>query len=189
MADDIVRVKSDDPTKCEELNCPIQKVILSEDPLLYGTKCKAHGGYHQQRAHKRESLFKFNLGRWTARVQEHAKSPTIKSLRNEVGVLRLLLEERFKSIKDSTDLLVANGPISELVLKIDKLVNSCERLETRQGLLMDKTELISHAEAILEIIMRNTALLNVDPEDEEAFFTSVSDQIAALLSPEGAEQC
>lgn len=117
-----------------------------------GVKCLAHGGHKELESQRAVSLRIFRLGQWQARADEFNSHPNIKSLREEVGILRILLEERFAHCKSSTDLMLQAGPISDLVLKIEKVVASCHRLESAMGEHLEKGQLMIFAGEIVNII-------------------------------------
>src|SRR2546421_361414 len=80
-----------------------------------------------------------DIAKWQTRLDEFADNDKIKSLREEIGVLRILLEETMSRCHDTNELLLYSNKISELVIKIEKVVASCHRLENATGMLLDKS--------------------------------------------------
>lgn len=94
----------------------------------------------------------YDLAMWQSRVEEFSDHDEVKTLRSEIGVLRLLLENTLIKCKNQTDLLLYSAKISELVGKIEKLVMSCNRLEASTGMLLDKSAALHLASQMVEII-------------------------------------
>jgi len=117
-----------------------------------GNRCMMHGGNKQLEAKSNASLRNYQLTQFRAKLERHSTSDNIKGLRDEIGILRMTLETRLNQCNDEMDLLLHSGPISDLVLKIDRLVNSCHKLEGSMGQLLDKTAIIQFANVVIEII-------------------------------------
>jgi hypothetical protein len=105
----------------------------------------------------------YRLQRWQQRVSDFAQNDQVKSLREEVGILRMTLEEMLNKCSDSTELMLYSARISDLVLKIEKVVVSCDKLENRMGLLLNKRSVLQLAQTYVQII--NTYI--EDPETIE----------------------
>ncbi len=117
-----------------------------------GTHCMMHGGNKQLESRRKAGLKNYQLTMFRAQLDRHAGSSHIKDLRDEIGILRFVLETRLSKCKDETDLILQSGPIADLVLKIDKLVSSCHRLEGSMGELLDKTSILQFANVVVSII-------------------------------------
>ena len=117
-----------------------------------GTNCMMHGGNKQLESQRKKSLKNYQLTMFRAKLERHSGSTEIKSLRDEIGILRMVMETRLNHCKDETDLILQSGPIADLVIKIDKLVCSCHRLEGSLGELLDKTSVLQFANVIIGII-------------------------------------
>ncbi len=114
--------------------------------------CLNHGGNNQAIKKNGEVVRNYRLMRWQQRVGEMADNASIKSLREEVGILRVILEEMLNQCKDSMDLLLYSQRMSDLVMKIEKLVVSCDKLENRMGLLLGKDSILQLAATYIQII-------------------------------------
>jgi hypothetical protein len=165
------RVADDAPNRCQGITRNGQCPSAAMENTIY---CVAHGGSQQQAAQRRQSLQNYRLTQWHAKVLEKANSTGVKSLREEVGILRIMLEERLNMCKDATDLLLMSGPISDLVMKIDTVVKSCHKLEFNMGMLLDKQQLLNFANAIITIITETV--------EDEALVSLIADRILGELS-------
>ena len=166
------RVEDDDPRRC-------QHVIPSRGQCNFvsveGTHlCIMHGGKAQAAQKEKKVLNNYRILKYQERIEEKSSSAQIKGLRDEIAILRMLIEERLNSCHDSHDLLLYSGPISDLVMKVDKVVNSCNRLEVQLGAMLDKTQALQFSAEIVEIVARFV-------EDED-ILASISDEIAQSLA-------
>lgn len=147
------RVEEDDPHRCQAVNargqCWNQAV---EHDGTFGTHCLAHGGNKQINAMKTSSKNNYRLTKWQAQLERHSGSDQLKSLRDEIGILRMILEEKLNQCQTNLDLMLHSHQISDLVVKIDKVVTSCHKLEGSMGQLLDKQAILQFAMVVIDII-------------------------------------
>jgi hypothetical protein len=124
--------------------CPNEKVVDSRFCPVHDSLSK-----HHREARNVHSL---RLLKFQARVNEHSESGAIKSLRGEIGVLRMLLEGVINKCSDEAELLLSSGRISDLVLKLEKLVVSCHKIEQGSAGTMDRAALLQFASQVVTII-------------------------------------
>lgn len=94
----------------------------------------------------------YQLGRYQQRVQELKDDSEIRSLKNEIGILRMLIEDRFKRITDDVQLQIHSSAIADMLMKVEKLVSSCVRIEKSLGELLDKGQIVQFGQEVVEII-------------------------------------
>ncbi len=104
------------------------------------------------RIDEKQNQRNYRIAKYRTRLEELVDNPQAKNLREEIGLLRILLEEQFNACQNTTDLLLHSNKISDLVLKIEKLVASCHRLEKSTGALLDKSAAIQLAGKFVQII-------------------------------------
>lgn len=147
----------EDPRRCQAVTANGQCPSISTNGTPY---CLAHGGIKN----KSKGLRNYALTKWRAKVERQVDSPHIKSLRDEVGILRTLLEERLETVKDSHDLILQTGPISDLIIRIEKLVVSCNKLEGALGETLDKAAVLNFAGIVISILqeeLTDSSQLNI----------------------------
>lgn len=155
MADNIHKAKEpDDPNRCQAVHArgQCENLATCTESGEYGTFCMAHGGNRFLEQKQKESVRNYRLDRFKSRMNEFADSSAVKSLREEVGILRLIMEERLNACSDAHDLILQSGPISDLVTKIEKVVSSCHKLEGSMGQLLDKSAILQFASEIIDIV-------------------------------------
>jgi hypothetical protein len=64
----------------------------------------------------------------------------------------MMLEERLNACSGPSDLVIASGPISDLVAKIERVVVSCHKLELSADALMDKSRLLQIADQVVKAV-------------------------------------
>ena len=148
-----------DPHRCQGVDskgqCTKRAVVLPDG--TYGTYCMLCGGNKQIESAKSQSLRQYRLTKWQIKLNRFVDTPIIKSLREEIGILRVLLEERLNFCDTAHDLILTSGPISDLVLKIERVVTSCHKLESRMGQHLDKAAVIQLAGRFVQVISEELA--------------------------------
>lgn len=117
-----------------------------------GRFCPMHAGGSNIHHLNRKAVRNFRLTQWQSRVDEFADSTEVKSLREEVGIMRLLLENTMNRYKTPDELYAGTGKISDIVGRLEKLVGTCHRLELANESLMDRSTVLRIASAMVEII-------------------------------------
>lgn len=84
-----------------------------------------------------------------AELRDHEQ---VKSLRDEIALCRILIEERYNSIKDDTDMLAASSSINSLFLTLERLVRTTHTIEQNLGNLLTKATVIMLGQAIVQIL-------------------------------------
>lgn len=114
--------------------------------------CSLHGGNNAALKAKKESLSNYRLAMWQARLDRQTANPNIKGLRDEIGILRIVMEETLNRCETNFDLIANSQRISDLALKITAVVEKCHRLEGSMGQLLDKKTIIQMANTFITII-------------------------------------
>ena len=140
--------------------------------------CVRHGGYIQENANKATALKNYRLTQYAARVGDLSNNPEIKNLREEIGILRMTLEEVINQCESANKVLLYSEKITNLVDKIDKLVRSCQVMEEKNGSLMSRTDIINIADSIVTLIG--------DYIDDPDVLTELGSKICATIAATGA---
>lgn len=147
----LTQCKQDDPNVCQaclRLNTS-GHYYLSEE----GTDaCMRHGASAKLEAIRRKSANQYKLQVWQSRVNEFTESEHSKSLRGEIGILKMTLENIVNMCQDASQLLLYSGKIGDMVTRIEKLVVACDRLERNMGMMLDKATAMKLAGNIVDLI-------------------------------------
>lgn len=182
--DKIHKISSpDDPNRCQAGNNITGEQCINKGVLLpdgsYGKYCAIHGGVSEIENIKTAELKNYNLTKFRARISQMANSEGIKSLRDEIGIMRMMLETLINRCEDETELLISSSRISDLIDKINKLVASCHKIEGSMGQLLDKQAILQFAAEVVEIISQNI--------DDKIILNKIADEIMVALSNKETE--
>lgn len=147
----------------------------------YSSFCLCHGGNRGAEAQEKRAVSNYRLTKWQARLEEKTSKTEIKSLRDEIGILRVLMEETLNKCHTDMDLILNSSKIADLAMKIEKLVASCHKLEGSMGKLMDKSAILQFAAEIVDIIGREL-------EGDETKISAIGEQIFTAVGRLGSEE-
>jgi len=153
MEYDYTRVAEDDPKRCQGRMKNGNQCLLKA--MEGGSYCPVHGGVFTEKAQKREQLRNYQLSKYRQRVGDLASSPALKNLNEEIGILRMTLENIINQCNSAAELMVASQTISDLVLKIERLVSGCHKLDKDLMGLFGTDDLRKLASDIIEIVGRH----------------------------------
>ena len=165
-------LRDDDPCRCQYTSKT--KGQCRNKAVPNAKYCEYHTGAIIMHRRNEDQKFMYNLNKFKSRFIDFATNPAIKGLREEIGVLRLLLEAKINKCNDDHDLLMNSTGISNLVLSIERLVTSCHKLEINLGQLLDKNKAIQLADEIIQII-------TAEIEDEESI-KKIAAQITSAMA-------
>ena len=172
---DIKRVTDEfDPNRCQAL-IKGGTEQCSFVAIEGGNYCICHGGNKQRIKNETEDANLYRLSQYNARIQRLKGHNEAKGLQNELGILRMLLEERLNSCRDNVELILQSQQVSELVMKIEKLVTSTSKLEDKLGNYLSKTQLLSFAQKVIGIIQSEL-------EDKPDTVERIANKLIATLS-------
>lgn len=171
-----IKVAEDDPLRCQGVTKWGQcnyRAYVDEETGNYDSYCIKHGGgikkYHKDMYDTRNYRFQ----KYQQRINSFADNNQIKSLREEIGIIRMVMEEVINRCKDGTDILMYSQKISDLTMKIEKLVVSCHRLESNLGQTLDKTAMLNIATRMVNIISEHV--------NDETIINLIVEDIGALI--------
>ena len=114
--------------------------------------CPVHGGNKGAQDTARAATRNYRLQRFTERVNAFADNPGVKSLREEIGITRMILEEVLNQCNSTGELLAYSSKIGSMIRDINSLVQSAHKLESSMGVLLDKMAVIQLSEEIVTLL-------------------------------------
>lgn len=142
----VSRVAEDSPHRCQANTTNGQ----CRSRAVRDGKCPVHMGSRQAIA--KQEIRSYRLGKLQADLEHFVNDDQVKSLRAEIGILKLTLETVLNRCQDATELMMSSQRISDLVGRIEKLVMSCQRLEERTGQMLDRQTVMLIAARIINIL-------------------------------------
>jgi hypothetical protein len=167
------RVQPDDPNRCQAVHadqqCPFRAVGDFVNGKWEGPQyCPRHGGGRNATQDNKNSIRMYQLAKWQVRINEMAEHPKIKSLGEEVGIIRMMLETKMNSLKDEKDLLMQASGIVNLTNSVRDLVRVWQHVEERSGQVLDRARMtlfVQELIRILETYIDNPDILQMIGED------------------------
>lgn len=179
------RVAEDDPNRCQATGgsgqCPFRATGTrrnADSPWQGSRFCIRHEGGTKIAA-RQESKAIYMAALWRAKIGDQANHPKIKSLREEMGVLRMMLNEKLESLHDSQDLLLNASTIVEMTREIGKLAANAHKIERDMGQFLDKTVAETWVNDIVDIISKFID----DPDTLKAIAEMILDSLEARTRP------
>lgn len=136
--------------------------------------CLHHGGLPTAKRNNALAVSSYRLEQYQARMEHHAVDAAVKSLRGEIGILRMMIETRINQCKDDYDLMLQSASIAKLITDCNTLVTNCHRIETLTGQMLDKQSIIEFAQNVIAIISEKC-----EPEQAEA----IAEELLCLIQP------
>lgn len=170
MEHKLIRCESDDPNRCKAVGSEGQCPFLAEPECA---NCLRHGANKTMVANEQKRMSVYRIAKWQERINAHANAPGLKSLREEVGVLRILFEETVEKCQTTDDLLMNSTRISELTKDIDKLLCSCIKIEMNSGQTLDKTMAMNFASQVIQVIGKHIS--------DEPALDAIANEILEML--------
>lgn len=164
------KVESDSPDRCQSNSAKGQCVMRRQTGSQF---CEAHSGNKTQSA-KAALSRQYDVARWRASIDKFAGHESVKSLREEVGIIRLLLETTLNLCHDEIDLVLYSPRISDLVLQTRGLVKDCHKLESSMGMLLDRAAAMQLSNETVEIVGKHV-------KDEKIIEAIAKDLMDALV--------
>lgn len=131
------------PLRCTAITAKGGQCMNEVEP---GNKfCRLHGGRSLEARNYRLSKYKL-------RLKEMLESDEILSLREEVGLLRIMIEERMNCVQNARDLILHSSPVADLISRVEKCVVSCNKLESNLGKVLDAKQILDFASDVISII-------------------------------------
>jgi hypothetical protein len=114
--------------------------------------CQVHNGtVHDERV-QRDNVRAYKISKWKTQLDRFYNDPNIKTLREEIAIARMTLEAIINRCEDQNDLLMNSTRIQVLLGEINRLVVSCNKLEDRLGMVLDRSAVLILAEQIVQVI-------------------------------------
>jgi hypothetical protein len=175
MADNVAKTYADSPDRCQTVLAEHQ----CNGKAIPGSRyCAMHGGNKALEGARKEEHRNYNLAKWRDKVGQKAESESLLSLKEEIGILRMMLEERLNMCNDVQDLLMNSSQITTFIEKIERLVGTLFKIDNYLGERIGKDKLIVFADSVVGMLIKFVTpevLQAVQSELERAIKTLSSD--------------
>lgn len=183
MDNKFVRCKEDDPNRCPAATRDGQCPYLAVEGC---THCPRHGGVQQSQKldHNRLNNYRLTKAIWKSKISEKANNPNIRNLSDEIGIIRVVIEETIEKCTDSSTLLTFSDKLTNLVGQVQRLVEASQKLDERNKELLPRNIIIIVADSIVTILGRYIQ----DPDELLRVSEEIGNVIANVGSFQGTDQ-
>jgi hypothetical protein len=165
--------EQDRPNRCQAI---VRNGQCGRDAQPGSKYCYSHNGGNDLVEANNKRLY--NLHKANARLATLSEHEDLKSLRDEISIARILIEDRFNLIKDESDLLSACGTLNSLLLTVERLVQSAHKLELNLGSLLAKPTLLALGNELVAIIIDELK----DIPDYENVVNKISERVITVIA-------
>lgn len=141
-----------------------------------GSKFCADHCRDPQAGSKRQYML--NKAIYQQRYSAFAESDDLRTLKDEIAILRMVMQERLNMIGSDSEMLASCGQIASLAVTIERLVKSCHTLESRLGSLLAKPTLLGIANDMVQILLQELA----DQPNYEVLVDKISERILKVIT-------
>jgi hypothetical protein len=130
-------------------------------PVAGGVYCVYHGGRGQLAAlsERQQSIYDFQKTQYLRQVEQKInaieRNPRSQSMRDEIGILRVMLQEILDSCTDEALLVLRAGEITNLTVSIEKLMKTSFTMDKEMKELMTKDDAKALAQKLLNVLIDN----------------------------------
>lgn len=121
--------------------------------------------------------YRVNNPKLQARLSELDREASLATLRQEVLLLRVLIEEKINFAQTDAELIAVIPTITSAFTTIDKLVNSLDKMQRATSFTLEKPALGRLGEKIVEILIKNLG----DLPDRDEIVDRVAAEIAQAI--------
>lgn len=141
---EIIKTTEDNPNRCMSNDAKGRCLNLSVEGSEY---CPCHGGRKSLK-----NIYDLKASKYQAAIERHGEHSEVKSLRTEIGILRMLMETRLNMIQDDSDMMLQSQSISNLTAQLEKLVTSCNKIDIQLANIFSEEQGIQWIAEIADII-------------------------------------
>lgn len=139
--------------QCDQIT--LRGIQCPQQAVDGGTKCLHHGGNTQLEQMKKTELRNYRLSIFKEQVRDKIVSSELRSLTEEIGILRLTLESRLNLCKDELDLVAQSSSVAMLISNINSLVTAANKNDMIAKNYISREQLALFATKVVDIIAKN----------------------------------
>lgn len=148
----VQRTTADSPDRCWQTTGAGGQCCNKVVPgLKYCPMHAGNGQAHQER--KASNMYKLQV--YKQRVEEFSAHTKVKSLRDEISLARVMVETIWNQCTDDNSLIANSSTLRMLLQDVRALVESCQKVEERAELLLDRQAVANIADALVGLIEKH----------------------------------
>lgn len=147
--------------------------------------CQIHGGNKAQQAAVKNEMNLYRVAKYQKRITDLKTANGARTIDEELAIMRMILEEVLNKceIEGEMGLMLYSTKISELVNNIKGCVVTADKLATKAGMLLGRSEAIVIAGKVVQILSEEI--------EDPALLSKIADKVAdafATPTPEEYEE-
>lgn len=115
--------------------------------------CRAHNGHSLQEAEEKRGYLLAKADERSRLVRLADDLEPVKELRDLISLQHMMIERRYNAITSEGELLAACGPLNQMLLTMERLINSAHRIETNLGELLQRHAVLALAKEMVRIVI------------------------------------
>jgi hypothetical protein len=156
-----------DPRRCQGSSPTGQCRNVAEPGCDF---CRAHQGADTG---EEKRIYLLHKSQYRDRLTKLSSHDNLKSLREEIAIVRMLIEEKLNLVRNEADFISSFGPIQQALLTVEKLMKTFHAMEQSLGSLLSKTAIVRLGQSISSII--------IDELKEVPDFEAIVDRINSRI--------
>lgn len=113
--------------------------------------CELHS--HKPAGAAERDIYYLTKARHRHRLTQLRDHEEIKSLREEIALTRILIEERWNQATSDADLLLACPMLNQLLLTLERLIKSSHQIEQNLGTLLSKSAVVTLGQSLVQLLI------------------------------------
>ncbi len=143
----------------------------TEEALEQDKYCSLHTHVDPEKHQKR--LYNLLKYKYRTRYEQIGDHEALRSLRDEVSIAKMMLEETLNAIQNDAEFLASRANLAQQLATVEKLVVSMVKMETSLGTLLAKPTLLKIAADIVRILLEKLQ----DVPNHELIIDTISAEI------------
>ena len=158
MAYEVVRVNApDDPHRCQGSTSKGQCWNRAIEGADFCPACA--GPRRASLVEQNRQQYLLTNPRFRARMAQLSEGEEIKSLRDEIAIARMLVEELLNKVQGNEDVSMVSGRVNALLLTIERLVSRAHVIEQNLGNLLQKLAVMKLMQTVCDVITEEVSPL------------------------------
>ena len=175
----MMKAESEDK-RCLHGNCPYERL---EDHDM----CRIHAGAKQLSPTKQLKQTRYDLAeteyltRLNNRISDKATDPEQHTLRKEIGIVEIMMEERLNTISSNAELIVFQDEIANLIARIESLKKTDLAMAKEKKDLIPLDDVFGLAQQLLSVVTKNLKPLAEKDPEVQAAWERIADEFSEVF--------
>lgn len=149
FAHEFLRAEEFDPDRCIAIATHGQCRMKALPGIKY---CVIHGRGALAAKSKKDHRM-YVLGKLQAEFEQFRTDPEVKGLRSEIALCRVVMNSILRECEqDENGIKINHNRIMDVTRVLEKLISSCDRIEARNNTLLDKENIITICNVMVNVV-------------------------------------